>query len=149
MNGQTNKRSEPSRLLEEYTLALILGNTEFKHGIDNVNPECFNRTEDRELYCRWVSTPSIERLKQNLEPFLKARLLQILERKSIVGTDMEEELDLDQCLKRLERKRLLESRNMLISSGESEFMPSDNLQGEISRIDKLLMNTFNKTRLEK
>ena len=149
VNGQTNKRLEPSRFLEEYTLALILGNTEFKHGIDNVNPECFNRTEDRELYCRWVSTPSIERLKQNLEPFLKARLLQILERKSIVGTDMEEELDLDQCLKRLERKRLLESRNMLISCGESEFMPSDNLQGEISRIDKLLMNTFNKTRLEK
>ena len=126
-----------------------MGNTEFKHGIDNVNPECFNRTEDRELYYRWVSTPSIERLKQNLEPFLKARLLQILERKPIVGTDMEEELDLDQCLKRLERKRLLESRNMLISSGQPEFMTNDNLQGEISRIDKLLMDTFNKTRLER
>ena len=30
VNGQTNKRLEPSRFLEEYTLALILGNTEFK-----------------------------------------------------------------------------------------------------------------------
>ena len=147
--GDTNERSEPGEFLEEYTLALILGNTEFKQGINNVNPECFHRTEDRELYSRWISTPSIERLKQNLEPFLKSRLLQILDRKSIVGTDVEEELDLDQCLKRLERKRLLESRNMLISSGQAEFMLSDDLQGEISRIDKLLMNTFNKTRLER
>ena len=149
VKGDTNERSEPGSFLEEYTLALIVGNTEFKQGIDNVNPECFHRTEDRELYSRWVSTPSIERLKQDLEPFLKARLLQILDRKLIIGTEMEEELDLDQCLKRLERKRLLESRNMLISSGESEFMQIDNLQGEISRLDKLLMNTFDKTRLER
>jgi DNA primase len=78
-------RSTLSSSREEYLLALLLQYHELKIELEGLSPECFENTENREIYNTWKETRDVVLLKERLDPAILEHL-EIIVNKRLPGT---------------------------------------------------------------
>jgi hypothetical protein len=99
--------------VEEYVLALLL---QFPNLIDEVRdtePQIFRHTENQQLFTEMLTCPTIEELREGLDPILHG-LVSRLEAKELLPTSSHElQLDRDQCISRLKMRYLRDLQGSL------------------------------------
>ena len=139
---EDQKSSDKNYKLDEYTLSLIINRPELKEVAVELNPECFTRTEDREIYVRWLNLDPNESLIKLLDPVLEERFSSIQSYTMIPSSNIDTLIDFEACIKRLERRRLQLYRSDLIQSQNTDSPPSSDLQNELSGLDKKILETY-------
>jgi DNA primase len=123
--------------LDEYTLAIVLQSPELKEVPDNFSPECFIRSEDREIFTQWMEAGKIEVLKSTIDDSLKPRLEQILDIQ-LKPIDLSQSINsLNQCFSRIEERHLRKLQEGLLST-ESSFASSKDLEEAIIKMNRRL-----------
>ena len=71
-----NRTSQPlvSSRLEEYCLALLLHHPELKENIQDLSPEYFQNSENREIFTIWKESSDLSSLKDRLDPAIWEKL---------------------------------------------------------------------------
>jgi len=139
---EDQKSGDKNYKLDEYTLSLIINRPELKEVAVELNPECFARTEDREIYVRWLNLDPSESLIKLLDPVLEERFSSIQSYTMIPSSNTDTLIDFEACIKRLERRRLQLYRSDLIQSQNTDSPPSSDLQNELSGLDKKILETY-------
>ena len=139
---EDQKSSDKNYKLDEYTLSLIINRPELKEFAVELNPECFTRIEDREIYVRWLNLDPGESLIKLLDPVLEERFSSIQSYTMVPSSNTDTLLDFEACIKRLERRRLQLYRSDLIQSQNTDSPPSSDLQNELSGVDKKILETY-------
>ena len=139
---EDQKSADKNYKLDEYTLSLIINRPELKEVAVELNPECFARTEDREIYVRWLNLDPSESLIKLLDPVLEERFSSIQSYTMIPSSNTDTLIDFEACIKRLERRRLQLYRSDLIQSQNTDSPPSSDLQNELSGLDKKILETY-------
>ena len=135
---------------DEYTFAerqalfLILSKPKLRAIGLEINAECFRRPDDKELFSKWSVCESENRddFVGNLEPYLKDRYDFVMHKAINSSGEVDLEIDLRSCIIRMERRRLFEYRDGLISSQSTDSPPSDQIQSELMDLDKRIRETF-------
>ena len=128
---------DPNGVVDEYALAMLLQRPELKHLALKSEPECFERSEDREIFTLWLQADTIEGLRSALDPALHDRLDELstvaLE-PTILG---QSESAARQILSRLEERRLRRLQDGLIS-GQDSLEPSQEVERAIIEVNDRL-----------
>ncbi|MBR61638.1 MAG: DNA primase [Dehalococcoidia bacterium] len=120
--------------LDEYTLAIMLNSPELKDIPDNFSPECFIRSEDREIFTQWLETGKLDVLKSTIDDSLQPRLEQILDIK-LKPIDLRQAFNsLEQCFSRIEERHLRKLQEGLLST-ESSLASSKDLEEAIVKMN--------------
>ena len=90
--------------IEEYCLALLLQYPELRQLAQELSPEHFECTENRELFVRWQSSPDIPPLGNKLDANLLEHLKYLLNKSIIEKTNREQQLALSDCILRLQER---------------------------------------------
>lgn len=123
--------------LDEYTLAIMIKSPDLTDVPDNFSPECFIRSEDREIFTQLLETGKLEVLKSNIDDSLKPRLEQILDIQ-LKPIDLSESINiLKQCFSRIEERHLRKLQEGLLST-ESSFTSSKDLEEAIVKMNMRL-----------
>jgi DNA primase len=93
--------------LEEYALCLLLQYPELRDRAQELTPEHFERTENRETFTLWALAPNTEMLLDEIGAELKGHLNTLLRRVLPPTTEKARERALAECIRRLEERRLL------------------------------------------
>ena len=123
-------RAQDSDPLEEYSLSVLIQNPGLVEDARSVNPECFRRTENRELFTALISYSTIEEVRGAVDEFLAERMNR-LESAELPGVGSE--LALSQCLRRLELRRVRESQRMMLDTGDARLPPSREIEDRVKR----------------
>ena len=115
----------------------MLQSPELKEVPDNFSPECFIRSEDREIFTQWMEAGKIEVLKSTIDDSLKPRLEQILDIQ-LKPIDLRQSINsLNQCFSRIEERHLRKLQEGLLST-ESSFVSSKDLEEAIVKMNRRL-----------
>ncbi|HBE99990.1 MAG TPA: hypothetical protein DDW46_02925, partial [Dehalococcoidia bacterium] len=136
------KPADNNYKLDEYTLSLIINRPELKEAALELNPECFTRTEDREIYLSWLNLDANESLIKLLDPALEERFSNIQNYTMVPSSNTDTLIDFDTCVKRLERRRLQLYRADLIQSQDTDSPPTIDLQNELGGLDRQILETY-------
>jgi len=139
---ENSNQVENTYKLDEYTLSLMLNRPELREVAIQIDPECFIRTEDREIYLKWLEFDSDESLFDALDVVLKERFSNIQKYSIVPSTNTDILIDFNSCANRLERRRLQQYRSDLIQSQDIESPPSISLQSELGNLDKKILETY-------
>ena len=139
---ENSNQLENTYKLDEYTLSLMLNRPELREVAIQIDPECFIRTEDREIYLKWLEFDSDESLFDALDVVLKERFSNIQKYSIVPSTNTDILIDFNSCANRLERRRLQQYRSDLIQSQDTESPPSISLQSELGNLDKKILETY-------
>ena len=130
--------------LEDYTLALLLTGPYWKERVGDFAPQHFLKTENREVFTRWLSCSTIEDLRDSLDESLHNHLM-YLTTKELVSTDRNiSEAAVDQCLGRLERRYLQELQETLLESEDTSVPPPREMEDEIAGVNARLKELFSR-----
>ena len=124
-------RSPDSDPIEEYTLGILIQNPDLVESVRLTNPECFYRTENRELFTALISYPTIEELRDNVDHVLSESMRR-LESLDLPGTG--NELALTQCLRRLELRYERDSQQLMLDTEDVRTPPSREVEDEVKRV---------------
>ena len=123
--------------LDEYTLAIMIKSPDLTDVPDNFSPECFIRSEDREIFTQWLETGKIDVLKSTIDDSIRPRLEQILDIQ-LKPIDLSESINiLKQCFSRIEERHLRKLQEGLLST-ESSFTSSKDLEEAIVKMNMRL-----------
>ena len=123
--------------LDEYTLAILLHSPELKEIPESFSPECFIRSEDREIFTQWLETGKIDVLKSTIDDSIRPRLEQILDIE-LKPIDLSQSVNsLEQCFSRIEERHLRKLQEGLLST-ESSLPSSKDLEEAIVKMNKRL-----------
>jgi len=102
--------------IEEYCLALLLQYPELCSLAQELSPEHFECTENRELFAAWRSFPDISLLRNKLDANLLEHLHYLLNKSIIEKNNREQQLSLRDCILRLQERlsRKSETRRELM-----------------------------------
>ena len=126
---------DASRSLDDYTLALLLSKPDLREHAQDLSPDLFRHTEDRELFRRWRECGTVEKLEEELDEPLRERLVHLV-RKRMEPTDRRQlEAALRQCLDRLRIRQLRERQEALLASEESGVPTPRHLEPEIESVN--------------
>ena len=130
-------QKDPGGVVDEYALAMLLQSPELKELAVGFEPECFDRSEDREIFTRWLQADTMERLRSALDPALHERIDELsavdLE-PTILG---QSESVARQILSRLEERRLRRLQDGLLS-GQDSLEPSREVERAIIEVNDRL-----------
>ena len=82
-----------------------------------------------------------------MDHYLKDRYHVVMSKAFQSSVDIDSETDLKSCIVRIERRRLFEYRDGLISSQSTDTPPSDDLKNELTDVDKRIRETFDVPRI--
>jgi DNA primase len=109
--------------LEEYCLCLLLQHPELRERGEQLLPEYFESTENREFFLAWRDSPGMEMMRHSLDFNLHEHLDSLMTRALPPLSERELEIAFADCLQRLEEQRLRRLKaieEVLISEAESE-----------------------------
>jgi DNA primase len=119
--GQTTPvkagRPPASAFREEYLLALVLQYHELKIDLEGLSPECFQSTENREIYNVWKETRDVVLLKERLDPAVREHL-EIIVNKKLPGTGNNIEQRCIDCACELQKTYLRNLSARVAGTGE-------------------------------
>ena len=126
---------DPSRSHDDYALALLLNRPELSEYAQDLSPELFRHTEDRELFQRLRDGVTVEQLEEDLDETLRERLAH-LQRKELEPADRRQsEAAFKQCLDRLHDRYLRERQDSLIASEDQRVPTPRRLEQEIESVN--------------
>ena len=109
--------------LEERYLSLLLQHPELRHGGKELPPDCFEGTENRELFIAWLDSPDEESLRQSLDVSLWEHLDFLMGRALPPASNRELETAFSDCTRRLGEQRLRRLKTLeetLFSEAQSQ-----------------------------
>ncbi len=124
-------RTQDSDPIEEYTLGILIQNPDLVESVRLANPECFYRTENRELFTALISYPTIEELRDNVAHVLTENMSR-LESLDLPGAGIERALA--QCLRRLELRYERDSQQLMLDTEDVRTPPSREVEDEVKRV---------------
>ena len=126
---------DSSRSLDDHALALLLNRPELTEHAQDISPELFRHTEDRELFRRLRDGATAEQLADGLDETLRERLAQ-LARKELEPTDRRQsDAAFQECLKRLKTRYWKEHQESIIASEDQGQPLPRHLEREIEKIN--------------
>ena len=128
--------------LEDYTLALLLDEPEFRYLAADFPPECFRNSEHREVFTRWLGSTTMDDLWESLDRSLHERLSDLTQRSLGHGDQRERETGLKQCLERLRRRQYVEEQEELLASEDASSPPDREKEEAIANVNSRLRESF-------
>ena len=126
---------DASRSLDDYTLALLLSKPDLREHAQDLSPDLFRHTEDRELFRRWRECGTVEKLEEELDEPLRERLAHLVHKRMEPTDRRQLEAALRQCLDRLRIRQLRERQEALLASEESGVPTPRHLEPEIESVN--------------
>ena len=126
---------DASRSLDDYTLALLLSKPDLREHVQDLSPDLFRHTEDRELFQRWRECGTVEKLEEELDEPLRERLAHLVHKRMEPTDRRQLEAALRQCLDRLRIRQLRERQEALLASEESGVPTPRHLEPEIESVN--------------
>ena len=130
--------------VEEYALALLIRHPNLLEETREYAPEMFSYTENRQLFTNLTTYPTIEELKNVLEPELADLFARLEGSGGPMGggrgaefSQRKAQTALRQCLARLELKRLRELQASMIQTADGE-LPGWDDQGLFAEVSRLI-----------
>ncbi|MCY4652742.1 MAG: DNA primase [Dehalococcoidia bacterium] len=123
-------RTQDSDPIEEYALSILIQNSNLAEAARSTDPECFHRTDNRELFTALVSYPTIEELRNEVDEVL-AEQIRRLESVELPSTGVEHALS--QCLRRLELRHIRETQELMLDTEDVRLPPSGEVEAEVKR----------------
>ena len=129
--------------LEEFTLKLLVKRGELRPLADDLSPEHFRRTENREVFTCLRDCTTIEELRDRLDDSLNEHL-DYLTRIDSTKIDpatiglSSAEAALEQSMRRLEQRRLREIQESLLASDDERLPPPRDLEPQIIGVNTRL-----------
>ena len=133
--------SDAEGMLDEYILALLLDKPELKDCLEDFDSEYFRKSENREIYVAWLSSTSIDELKQSVDGALHQSIDAILNVELIPADYKEREKALLQSTNRLKRQYHKELQDTLLTTSNPETPPSRDLGEIISKLNSVIKTT--------
>jgi hypothetical protein len=124
-------------MVDDYALAMLVQTPTLKGLAESFPPECFHRSDDREIFTRWMKATTLQEVKAALDPALHERL------DELSSTDLEPtvlgqaEVALGQILARLEERHLRRLQDGLLS-GEDSLEVSRDVEQAIIKVNTRL-----------
>ncbi len=127
-----------SGLIEQYCLALLLQYPGLRTEVRELSPDCFEQSENKELFLKWQECTSIDQLKGKLDTVLQEYLEKILSKEfpSVIReSETMRHHALQDCIIRLHEKRL---RNLEIKRRELLAMEAEigGVDAELARLEE-------------
>ena len=123
--------------MDDYALAILVQKPNLREMAAKFPPECFQRSEDREIFTQWLTVVTMDELRSVLDPALHDRLEELsttaLE-PTVLG---QSESALQQILARIEERHLRLLQDGLLS-GEQPFEASHDIEQAIINVNKRL-----------
>ena len=138
----------PEGTLEDFTLALLLSKPALKERVREFAAECFHKSEDREVFTRWLGCPTIDDLRGSLDESLHEHLLYLTQKEMVPADRQETETALAQCLQRLERRHLQGIQESLLASEDIGVPPPREIEDEIAEVNARIRETFTRRTLQ-
>ena len=126
-NALNTQNSDP---IEEYALSILIQNPDLVEAARSTNPECFHRTESRELFTALLSYPTIGELRNEVDEVL-AEQIRRLESVELPGAGIERALS--QCLRRLELRHVRETQELMLDTEDVRLPPPGEVEAEVKR----------------
>ena len=126
---------DSSRSLDDYTLALLLSKPDLREHAQDLSPDLFRHTEDRELFRRWRECGTVEKLEEELDETLRERLAHLVGKRMEPTDRRQLEAALRQCLDRLRIRQLRERQEALLASEEAGVPTPRHLEPEIESVN--------------
>ncbi len=126
---------DPSRSLDERALALLLSRPELSEHAQDLSPELFRHTEDRELFQRLRDGGAAEQFEESLDETLRERIAHLLRREPEPADRRQSEDAFKQCVARLRIRQLKELQETLMDTENPGIPPPRHLEQEIERVN--------------
>ena len=134
--------TESEGALEEYILALLLSRPELMERASDFPPECFHKTENREVFTRFSGCSTIDHLRSSLDLSLQEHLTQLAQMELVSTDGQKSEAALEQCLQRLEKRHLQELQEGLLASEDAGVPPPREIEEVITSANARLKELF-------
>jgi DNA primase len=136
--GQTTVVPPLSSPVEQYCLALLLRYPELQTEATELSPECFEQSENRELFLRWQRSTELADLKKELDAPLREYMEGLLSNEIPDIVHQSEALRrsvLQDCIIRLHEKRLrnLEIKKQELLAAEAE---TGGITAQLTRLEE-------------
>lgn len=128
---------EKDEMVDDYALALLVQEPALKALAATFSPECFHRSDDREIFTRWMKATTLDGVRSALDPALHERFEELSN--TILEPTMlgQSEVALGQVLARLEERHLRRLQDGLLS-GEESFEVSQDVERAIIKVNTRL-----------
>jgi DNA primase len=149
--SQASKPTEPARLgrqflcspIEEHCLALLLKYSELRPLVQELSPEHFELTENREVFVKWQHSCDIQDLESKLDTSILEHLYYLVNKNfppDIRESERTRHQDLIQCILRLQEKfsRKLETEKEAALEIERE---KGGISSELSKLEEKGINS--------
>lgn len=130
--------------LEEYVLAILFHWPDLKAVVGAHIPEEFRRTENREMFTRWLNYSTVEELRQHLDDTLFDHLTYLIEKDLTPADQKSAETAVKQALTRLERRYLQDQQAEILESLDLDpnVPPPRDIEGSIVSVNSRLKESY-------
>lgn len=126
---------------EDYMLSLLLKRPHLRGSLDEFSPEYLNSSANREIFTRWLKCVNAEELQASLDEPLLAHLQTLTETDIAPIDSVEGEQALQQCMRQLKRRHLLELQQTLLATLDNTTPPPRELAAQISSLNEGIKST--------
>jgi DNA primase len=126
---------------EEYLLAMLLKYKELKIEVEGFSPECFENTENREIFNTWRETGDVVSLRERLDPAIQEHL-EIVVNKKLPGKENNIEQRCIDCACELKKAYLKNLAARIAETGEVRIEIPEQLKALDARKSKKRNPTY-------
>ena len=126
-------KSEP---VEEYVLALLIKHPNLIEGVRETDPQFFRHTENRQLFTTMLACPTIEELREELDPILSGLFDRLQGQKFPPLSSSERELARNRCLSRLEERHLRDLQMSLVQTEAPGVAPEREVGTRVQKVNQ-------------
>jgi DNA primase len=124
-------------MVDDYALALLVQRPRLKELAESFPPECFHRSDDREIFTRWMKATTLQEVRSALDPALSERFDELANTALEPTMLGQSEVALGQILARLEERHLRRLQDGLLS-GEESLEVSQDVERAIIKVNTRL-----------
>lgn len=133
--------SKREHVKEDYMLCLLLNRPYLRGSLGEFSPEYLNSSANREIFTRWLECVDLEELQSSLDEPLQSHLQSLGEMDLVTTDSLESERELDQCMRQLKRRHLLELQHTLLATIDNSTPPPRELAAQISTLNEGIRET--------
>ena len=133
--------SNREHVREDYMLSLLLDRQQLRESLGEFSPEYLSSSANREIFTRWLECVDTEELQASLDEPLLAHLQTLTETYIAPMDSTEGEQALQQCMRQLKRRHLLELQQTLLATIDNTTPPPRELAAQISSLNEGIKST--------
>lgn len=118
--------------LEDYAMAILVSRPELVSKFDSFSTECLRKIENRQLFTKLLSSPTIDDLRESIDESLHQHLGRLASFDLVATDQVTCEAALAQTLKRLEHRYWREIPGTLLATDDPGQPPSGEMEAEVT-----------------